>query len=64
MEINNLIEFKKSTDERIGALVNENKFLADVNTRQNEIIKELNLRIEELNQRIDELILYARDIEA
>lgn len=63
MEINNLIEFKKNTEEAIDTLKNENKFLADVNTQQNEIIRDLFVKIEELNQRIDEL-LYMRDIEA
>lgn len=64
MEVNNLIEFKRETDEKIKALTNENKFLAEVNTTQNEVIKELNLKIETLNQKIDELFLYSRDIEA
>lgn len=63
MEINNLIEFKKNTEEAIDSLKKENKFLAEVNTTQNEIIKDLYGRIEDLNQRIDEL-LYMKDIEA
>lgn len=63
MEINNLIEFKKNTEEAIETLKKENKFLADVNTQQNEIIRDLFVKIEELNQRIDEL-LYMRDSEA
>ena len=63
MEINNLIEFKETTNKEIEALKRENNFLAEVNTTQNEIIKDLYSKIEDLNQRIDEL-LYMRDIEA
>lgn len=63
MEINNLIEYKKKTDEEIEQLKRENKFLAEVNTTQNEVIKSLNLKIEEVNQRIDDL-LYMQDSEA
>lgn len=63
MEINNLIEFKETTNKEIETLKRENNFLAEVNTTQNEIIKDLYSKIEDLNQRIDEL-LYMRDIEA
>jgi hypothetical protein len=63
MEVNNLIEFRYTTEKEIESLKNENKFLAEVNTKQNEIIRDLNIRIEELNQRIDDL-LYMRDSEA
>ena len=63
MEINNLIEYKKKTDEEIEQLKRENKFLAEVNATQNEVIKNLNLKIEEVNQRIDDL-LYMQDSEA
>ena len=63
MEINNLIEFKTKTEAEIETLKKDNKFLAEVNTQQNEIIRELFVKIEELNQRIDEL-LYMRDVEA
>lgn len=57
MEINNLVEFKNQTERDIEGLRNANKFLVEVNTQQNEIIRELNLRIEELNQKIDEMML-------
>ena len=63
MEVNNLIEFRYTTEKEIESLKNENKFLAEVNTKQNEIIRDLNIRIEELNQRIDDL-LYMKDSEA
>lgn len=63
MEINNLIEFRANTEKEINELKNENKFLAEVNTKQNEIIRDLYARIEEMSQRIDDL-LYLRDNEA
>jgi uncharacterized protein YydD (DUF2326 family) len=63
MEVNNLIEFRKKTEEELAALRVENKFLTEVNMKQNEIIRDLNLRIEEINQRIDDL-LYMNDNEA
>jgi predicted nuclease with TOPRIM domain len=53
MEINNL----KAYEERVKRLEDENKFLADVNTKQNEVIIDLRGQIEELNQKVIELIV-------
>lgn len=63
MEVNNLIEFKEETEREIAILKDENKFLAEVNTNQNNVIHDLLGMIEELNKRIDDL-LYMRDVEA
>jgi FtsZ-binding cell division protein ZapB len=57
MEINNLMEFRNTTLAEIENLKKENKFLADINTKQNEIIRELSIRIDETNQKIDDLLL-------
>lgn len=53
MEINNL----KAYEERVQQLERDNKFLADVNTKQNEVIVDLRGQIEELNQKLIELIV-------
>lgn len=53
MEINNL----KAYEERVKRLEDENKFLAEVNTKQNEVIIDLRGQIEELNQKVIELII-------
>lgn len=53
MEINNL----RAYEARVHQLEQENKFLAEVNTKQNEVIVGLRGEIEDLNLRLDQLIL-------